>query len=101
MHDFRTRKFICTFKEVCIKDVYFTTTSRFRDEKRKGETLNRNNLGVIDISGSGGGGRKLVGWLQVRDPKNKKSFLQVVDPAPKGPFRKAPWHNGNFHVLKL
>ena len=71
------------------------------DEKRKGETLNRNNLGVIDISGSGGGGRKLVGWLQVRDPKNKKSFLQVVDPAPKGPFRKAPWHNGNFHVLKL
>jgi len=54
-----------------------------------------------DISGNGGGGRKLVGWLQVRDPKNKKSFLQVVDPAPKGPFRKAPWHNGNFHVLKL
>jgi len=76
------------------------------DEKRKGETFNRNNLAVIDMSGSGlsdlsGGGRKLVGWLQVRDPKNKKSFLQVVDPAPKGPFRKAPWHNGNFHVLKL
>ena len=71
------------------------------DEKRNGETLHRNNLGVTDISGSGGGGRKLVGWLQVRDPKNKKSFLQVVDPAPKGPFRKAPWHNGNFHVLKL
>ena len=76
------------------------------DEKMKGETLNRNNLAVIDMSGSGlsdisGGGRKLVGWLQVRDPKNKKSFLQVVDPAPKGPFRKAPWHNGNFHVLKL
>ena len=71
------------------------------DEKRNGETLHRNNLNVTDLSGSGGGGRKLVGWLQVRDPKNKKSFLQVVDPAPKGPFRKAPWHNGNFHVLKL
>ena len=52
-------------------------------------------------NGGGYGGRKIVGWLQVRDPKNKKSFLQVVDPAPKGPFRKAPWHNGTFHVLKL
>ena len=72
------------------------------DENGNDETLQRQNLSVIDISGStGGGGRKLVGWLQVRDPKNKKSFLQVVDPAPKGPFRKAPWHNGNFHVLKL
>lgn len=73
------------------------------DEKRKGETVGRDNFehDVIDVSGSGGDGRKLVGWLQVRDPKNKKSFLQVVDPAPKGPFRKAPWHNGNFHVLKL
>ena len=43
----------------------------------------------------------LVGWLQVRDMKNRKNYLQVVDPAPKGPFRKAPWHNGTFHVLKL
>ncbi len=45
--------------------------------------------------------RKLIGWLQVRDPKNhRKSFLQVVNPAPEGPFRKAPWH-GNVHVLKF
>lgn len=44
--------------------------------------------------------KKLIGWLQVRDPNNKKSFLQVVNPAPEGPFRKAPWH-GNVHVMKF
>ena len=45
--------------------------------------------------------RKLIGWLQVRDPTNrKKTFLQVVNPKPEGPFRKAPWH-GNVHVMKF
>jgi len=44
---------------------------------------------------------KLIGWLQVRDKQQKKkSFLQIVNPAPEGPFRKAPWH-GNIHVLKF
>ena len=44
---------------------------------------------------------KLIGWLQVRDrQQRKKSFLQVIHPAPEGPFRKAPWH-GNIHVLKF
>ena len=44
---------------------------------------------------------KLIGWLQVRDrQQRKKSFLQVINPAPEGPFRKAPWH-GNIHVLKF
>ena len=44
---------------------------------------------------------KLIGWLQVRDKEQrKKSFLQIVNPAPEGPFRKAPWH-GNIHVLKF
>lgn len=44
---------------------------------------------------------KLIGWLQVRDSKlKKKSFLQIVNPTPEGPFRKAPWH-GNIHVLKF
>ena len=43
----------------------------------------------------------LVGWLQVRDIRNRKNYLQVVDPAPRGPWRRAPWHNGTFHVLKL
>jgi len=46
-------------------------------------------------------GRKLIGWLQVRNPNNrKKTFLQVVNPKPEGPFRKAPWH-GNVHVMKF
>ena len=45
--------------------------------------------------------RKLIGWLQVRDPNNRrKTFLQVVNPKPEGPFRKAPWH-GNVHVMKF
>lgn len=45
--------------------------------------------------------RKLIGWLQVRNPNNrKKTFLQVVNPKPEGPFRKAPWH-GNVHVMKF
>ena len=45
--------------------------------------------------------KKLIGWLQVRDPRNrKKTFLQVVNPKPEGPFRKAPWH-GNVHVMKF
>lgn len=45
--------------------------------------------------------RKLIGWLQVRDPNNrKKTFVQVVNPKPEGPFRKAPWH-GNVHVMKF
>ena len=44
---------------------------------------------------------KLIGWLQVRDKElKKKSFLQILNPAPEGPFRKAPWH-GNIHVLKF
>jgi hypothetical protein len=44
---------------------------------------------------------KLIGWLQVRNKEQKKkSFLQIVNPAPEGPFRKAPWH-GNIHVLKF
>lgn len=45
--------------------------------------------------------RKLIGWLQVRDPNNrKKTFTQVVNPKIEGPFRKAPWH-GNVHVMKF
>lgn len=46
--------------------------------------------------------RRLLGWLQVRDPKNnrKKQYIPVVNPQPEGPFRKAPWH-GNMHVLKF
>jgi hypothetical protein len=44
--------------------------------------------------------RKLIGWLQVRDPNKKKSFLKLVNPAPEGPFRKAPWH-GNVQIMKL
>ena len=44
---------------------------------------------------------KLIGWLQVRDRQlKKKSFLQIVNPAPEGPFRKAPWH-GNIQILKF
>ena len=54
---------------------------------------NANTAGKVEGS--------LVGWLQVRDIRNRKNYLQVVDPAPRGPFRKAPWHNGTFHVLKL
>jgi hypothetical protein len=46
--------------------------------------------------------RKLLGWLQIRDPNNRKQrqYVPVVNPAPEGPFRKAPWH-GNIHVLKF
>jgi hypothetical protein len=47
--------------------------------------------------------RKLLGWLQVRNPKSKTSvFTQVVTPVPEGPFRKIPWQhgNGNLHVFK-
>ncbi len=45
---------------------------------------------------------RLLGWLQVRDSKGgrQRRYLPVMDPAPAGPFRKAPWH-GNMHVLKF
>ena len=45
--------------------------------------------------------KSLVGWLQVRDSKTRaRQYIPIVQPAPEGPFRKAPWH-GNVHVLKF
>lgn len=44
----------------------------------------------------------LVGWLQVRDVRNKRHYVQVIDPSPQGPFRKLPWNpSGTFHVMKF
>ena len=43
--------------------------------------------------------KSLVGWLQVRDAKTRaRQYIPIVQPAPEGPFRKAPWQP-NLHVL--
>ena len=43
--------------------------------------------------------KSLVGWLQVRDSKTRaRQYIPIVQPAPEGPFRKAPWQP-NLHVL--
>lgn len=88
------------------------TKSNVNEPGRENFSLGEQMEAVAELNSGGGGGnrrflaadedeRKLIGWLQVRDPNNrKKTFVQVVNPKPEGPFRKAPWH-GNVHVMKF
>ena len=80
-------------------------------EGGKNDNIGRENFSLDAVEAfkavSSGGDReedtkRLLGWLQLRDPKNvqKKNFIPVLDPSAEGPFRKAPWH-GNIHVLKF
>ena len=70
------------------------------NDPKNGQNLNKNPKSSFSKAAEEDE-RKLIGWLQVRNPNNrKKTFLQVVNPKPEGPFRKAPWH-GNIHVMKF
>ena len=70
------------------------------NDPKNGQNLNKNPKSSFSKAAEEDE-RKLIGWLQVRNPNNrKKTFLQVVNPKPEGPFRKAPWH-GNVHVMKF
>ncbi len=58
-------------------------------------------VGWLQVSNGGGGGGGGNGDGRHRHQRRRRRhYLPVVDPAPLGPFRKAPWH-GNVHVLKF